>query len=168
MGHTFKFLFGIYWYTWKTTIYCCDCNGPIKNNNFNIDNVQFKKQNQGKHLEILFYTYVPKILMIWSTVPEIWNVTNWKQQFWIIFCLFTPLKCQKIRILKKWKKWPEISFYTCLLKILIIRCTVAEIRSETDRILSFWASFCPYSPPPISTRKIKILKKLKKQLQISF
>ena len=31
MGHTFKFLFGIYWYTWKTTIYCCDCNGPIKN-----------------------------------------------------------------------------------------------------------------------------------------
>ena len=38
--------------------------------NFNIYNVVFfKKKNREKHLEIsLFYTFVPKILMIWSTV----------------------------------------------------------------------------------------------------
>ena len=33
--------------------------------------------------------------------------------FWTIFCLFTPLKTQKIKILKKFKKVLEIlSFYT--------------------------------------------------------
>ena len=34
--------------------------------------------------------------------------------FWAIFCPFTPLTAQKIKILKKWKKHLEISsFYMC-------------------------------------------------------
>ena len=33
--------------------------------------------------------------------------------FWANFCPFTPLMTQKIKILKKWKKHLEISFYTC-------------------------------------------------------
>ena len=36
-----------------------------KQNNFNIYNVAFFKKNKEKH------TCVPKILMIWSTVPDI-------------------------------------------------------------------------------------------------
>ena len=36
-----------------------------------------------------------------------------------IFCPFTPLKAPKIKILKKWKKRLEISFYTCVPKIKI-------------------------------------------------
>ena len=33
--------------------------------------------------------------------------------FWTIFCPFTPLTTQKIKILKNWKYQLEISFYTC-------------------------------------------------------
>ena len=45
--------------------------------------------------------------------------------FWAIFCPFTPLTAQKIKILKKWKKHLEISsFYTSVPKIIIICYTV--------------------------------------------
>ena len=56
--------------------------------------------------------------------------------FWTIFCPFTPppphpltpLKTQKIKILKKWKRHLEISsFYTCVPKLMIRWCTVPEI-----------------------------------------
>ena len=41
--------------------------------------------------------------------------------FWTIFCPFTPLTTQKIKILKNWKKSLEIlSFYTSAPKIMII------------------------------------------------
>ena len=54
--------------------------------------------------------------------------------FWTIFCPFTSLTTQKIKILKKWKKCLEISsFYTCIPKIMITWCTVPEIRCATDR-----------------------------------
>ena len=40
--------------------------------------------------------------------------------FWAIFCPFTPLTVQKIKISKKRKKHLEISsFYTCVPKIMI-------------------------------------------------
>ena len=45
--------------------------------------------------------------------------------FWTVFCPFTPLTIQKIKILKKWKKPLEIlSFYTSVPKIMIICYTV--------------------------------------------
>ena len=47
--------------------------------------------------------------------------------FWAIFCPFTPLTAQKIKISKKWKEHLEISsFYTCVPKIMIGWCTVPE------------------------------------------
>ena len=61
-----------------------------KCNNFNIYSVVFFKKNKEKHLEIsLFHTCVPKILMIWSTVPEIYSATDWNWSLWVIFCFFT-------------------------------------------------------------------------------
>ena len=49
-----------------------------KKQNSNVYNAAFFKKNKEKHLEIsLFYTCVSKILMIWSTVPEIESVTDW-------------------------------------------------------------------------------------------
>ena len=47
--------------------------------------------------------------------------------FWTIFCPFTPLTTQKIKILKKWKELEILSFYTCIPKIIITWCTVPEI-----------------------------------------
>ena len=53
--------------------------------------------------------------------------------FWAIFCPFTPLTAQKIKILKKWKKGLVISsFYICVPKIMIRWCTVPEIWCATD------------------------------------
>ena len=135
------------------------------------------------------YTCVPKIKMIRSTVPEIWSVTGWNWQCWIIFCPLTHLKTPKTRILKKWKNLLKISsLYTQ--KIVIIRCMVLEIWSETDSIFGHFGpvfedhmmygswdmvcnghNFCHYGPffchyTPLMTRIIKILIKWKKHLEM--
>ena len=40
--------------------------------------LHLKKKNKEKHLQIsLLYTCVPKILIIWSAVPEIYSATDW-------------------------------------------------------------------------------------------
>ena len=53
--------------------------------------------------------------VIWYMVPEIWSSTDRIfLSFWTIFCSFTSLTTQKIKILKKWKKHLEIlSLYIC-------------------------------------------------------
>ena len=51
----------------------------------------------------------------------------WRTELFVIldcFFPFTPLKTQKIKILKNWKKLLEISFYTSVPKIMIICYTV--------------------------------------------
>ena len=136
-------------------------------------------------------------------------MTDKNRQFYIIFCYFTHLKAQKIKILKndetiilrmctknhnhmmcgswdtewdrqilfvilghflsfeplmipKIKTFPEISLYTCTPYMAIIWCAAPEILSLKDR------SFCHFglSFYPLWTQKIKILKKLKKHLEI--
>ena len=58
-----------------------------------------------------------------------WNIECDRQiLFWTIFCPFTPLTTQNIKILKKLKKCLEIlSFYIGVPKIRIISYTVLEI-----------------------------------------
>ena len=79
-------------------------------------------------LEILsFYTGVTQITITWYMVPEVLSTTDNFLSFWTIFCPFTPLTVQKIKILKKWKKHLEISsFYICVSKIIIRWYTVPE------------------------------------------
>ena len=72
-----------------------------------------KKRKQ--YLEISsFNTSVPKIMIIWFTVPEIWWVTDVIVIFHCaIFCSFIPppLTAQKMKISKQWKKCLEISSF---------------------------------------------------------
>ena len=91
--------------------------------------------------------------------------TEFFWSFWAIFCL-TPLITQKIKILKKWKM--EVSFYTSVAKIVIICYTVPETWRLTDVnfIFHFGLFFYPFTP--LTTRKIKVSKKQKKHLEISF
>ena len=89
--------------------------------------------------------------------------------FWTVFCPFTPPTTQKIKILKKWKKYLEIlSFYTGVPLMAIIWCDVWFLRYETwwTNLLSFWITFCPFTL--LTTQKITILKKGKKLLEILF
>ena len=68
--------------------------------------------------------------------------------FLAIFCPFTPLTTQKLKIFKKWKKQQEIpSFYTSVPKILIISYTVPEIWRLTDVIIFQFGSFFALLPP---------------------
>ena len=57
------------------------------------------------------------------------------------------------------------SFYTGAPKIMIIWYTVSKIWSMTDVIVSFWDTFCPFTPPPFLTaQKNDNFKKMKKKL----
>ena len=66
-----------------------------------------------KFLKILsFYTCVPQMTTV---MHGFWCIKHDRQDFlsfWAIFCPFTPLTIQKIKILKKWKKLLEILSFT--------------------------------------------------------
>ena len=127
-------------------------NSP-KNQNF---------QKWEKHLEISsFYTSVPKNMIIGYTVPEICHVTDIIVifHFGLFLALFYPANTLKYENLKKWKNYLKISsFYTSVLKDMIICYTVPEIWHVTS-VIVIWAFFCPFTPlrPP----KMKISKKWK-------
>ena len=122
-----------------------------------------------KPLEILsFYTSVPKIIIICSTVPEIWCVTDVIIfHFRAIICPFT-LKSLKNQNFKKNKK---IARYI----IILHKCTKNQdhmlyypwdmARDGFNCYFWLWTIFCPFTP--LTTQKKKILLKWKKYLEIS-
>ena len=66
----------------------------------------------------------------WDTVRDRCNCYF---SIWTIFCPFTPLTAQKLKILKKWKKHMETSsFNICVPKTMIRWCTVPEKWCVTD------------------------------------
>ena len=80
--------------------------------------------------------------------------------FWIVFCPFTPLITQKIKILKNWKKHLEIGI------IILHKCT----KNHDDMLycswdiagngcncyFSFWTIFYLFLPRYLTVLKIKI------------
>ena len=91
--------------------------------------------------------------------------------FWTIFCPFTSLKTWKIKILKKWKQQKKMLGDI----IILYMCTINENHMmygswdmEYDRpfFFSFLTILCLFTP--LTSQKIKILKKEKKHLEISF
>ena len=106
--------------------------------------------------------------MLYSSWDMVHDRCNCYFSFWVIFCPFTPLTAQKMKVLKKWKKHLEISsFYICVPKIMTRWCMVPEMRCVTDVIVisHFGLFFCPFTP--LTAQKIKILKKWRKSLEIS-
>ena len=134
VGHTSEFLFGIYWWTWKTTIPKKTVKVANKKSKyFSINNVVFFKKNNRK---------TPGDIIILHLCTE--NLDDMIYSFWEIECdrlklvimghylSFPPLlKTQKIRILKKMKNCRRYHHFTRLPKTTIIWCTVPEICRET-------------------------------------
>ena len=87
------------------------------------------------------YHYLTQVYHKWQSY-DVWFVRYGAQQnfllFWAIFCRFTSLTAQKINISKKWKKLLEISFYTCVPKIMIRWCIVPEISCAMDGQMDRW------------------------------
>ena len=93
----------------------------------------------------------------WNMVRDRCNYFS----FWAFFCPFTPLKTQKIIILKKWKKHLEISsFYICVPKITNRWCTVPEIWWVMDVIIFHFGPFFALLLP--NNQKNQCLKRNKK------
>ena len=116
-----------------------------------------------KHLEMSsFYTCVPKTtIMRYSS----WNTERGKQiflSFWAIFCPFNPLTTPKTKILKKWKKAWWYYDFTHLYHKWKSYDVWFLMECERHNFFSFWTIFCPFTP--LTTQKIKILKKWKNRL----
>ena len=159
------------------------------------------------------FTRLPKITIIWRTVPEIrsetgrifchfgsffallnclmipkiqndnllyiheyhkwrscysWNIRCDRQKilsFWAIFRPFSPLTTWKNKILKLKKKNTWRYYHFIHLHHKWISYDVWFLRYGVwQNFLSFWIVFCPFTP--LWTQKIKILKKWKKHLKI--
>ena len=127
-----------------------------------LKNQNFEKMKK-KRLEIsLFYTCVPQK---WQSC-DVWFLRYGAQRteflsFWIVFCLFTALMTQKIKILKIWKNTWRYHHFTHVYHN-DNHMMYGSWDMECDRIfLSFWTVFCPFTT--LKTQKTKILKKWKKK-----
>ena len=111
-----------------------------------------KNQNFEKKLFLLeissFYKCTWKTTIIWGMVPEIWSETYFLS-FWFIFLPFIPLTNQKIKILKKWKKFHE----TRVSKTKIMMYASWEMEHDWRNFLPFWAIFCLLPPLEIKISK---------------
>ena len=70
--------------------------------------------------------------------------------FWTIFCPFTPppLITWKIKILKKWKKTPgdNIILHKCIINDNHMMHGSWDLKCDRQNFLSFWSTFCPFTP----------------------
>ena len=86
--------------------------------------------------------------MMYGSWDMVHDRCNCYFSFWAIFCPFTPLTAQKIKILKKWKKHLEISsFYISVPKIMIRWCMIPEIWCVTDVIIFHFGPIFALLPP---------------------
>ena len=108
------------------------CSPPPAPNNPKNQNFEKLKKTLGD-IMILHKCTKNYDQMMYGSWDMVRDRCNCYFSFWVIFCPFTPLTAQKIKLLKKWKKMLEISsFYICIPKIMIRWCMVPEICCATD------------------------------------
>ena len=95
-----------------------------------------------------------------------WDMKSNRQNLlscWTIFCPFTPLTTQKIKIFKKWEEPLEISFYISVATIMIICYNLPEIWCVRGVIVIFHFEllFTLLPPPPNSPKNYNLKKKKK-------
>ena len=83
--------------------------------------------------------------------------------FWTVFSPFIPLRTQKIKIKKKWKKHLRYHHFTNINDSHMMYGS-SDMVCNGQNFLSFWTIFCPFTP--LTTQKIKILKTWKNCLEI--
>ena len=135
MGHNSEFLFGIYWWTWKTYNY-------LK-----------------KLLEISFYTCTKNHNhVMYGSCDTDWGCQNFLS-FWAIFGPFIPLTIHKIKILNKWKNTWRKYWFKLVHHDNHIMHGSWDTKHDGQDFLSFRTILYPFTP---LIQKIKIFKKIKK------
>ena len=86
--------------------------------------------------------------------------------FWSIFCPFTPLTTQKIKILKKKPPGYIIILQKCTIHDNHMMYSSWGMKHDRQNFSVFWAIICPSTP--LTTQKIKILKKWKNTWKYHF
>ena len=158
MGRISEFLFGIYWWTWKTTIYLKNCrSGSIKNVRILRFTMLYLKWNKIKETlgDIIILNMCTKNLddMIYSFYISMLRYSVWQTEignYGPFSALLPPIKTRKIRILKKWKKSPKdiILLHKCTKNHdHMLHCSCDIVRDGYKCYFSFWAIFCPFTPP---------------------
>ena len=74
---------------------------------------------------------------------------NYYFSFWAIFCPFTPLTAQKMKISKKWKSntWRYHHFpHVHQNHDHMLYCSWDMACDRCNCYFSFWAIFCPFTP----------------------
>ena len=143
VGHTSEFLFGTYWWTWKTNNYLKNCwSGPI-----NIV-IQYCISLKRKKKNISRYHYQNLADMI-HMIHSSWDIEQNILKFVILGPLlpFYPHKNSKTKTLRNEKICWRYHHFTHVPKITIIWCTVLEIWSETGRVFCHFGRFFSFSDP---------------------
>ena len=78
-----------------------------------------------------------------------WNIRCVRQKplsSWAIFCPFSPLTTQKIKI-EKLKKTPGdiIILHICTINDNLFMCGSWDMEHDRQNFLSFWTAFCPFT-----------------------
>ena len=114
-----------------------------------------------------------KNALLWIHVYHKWEsydiwFLNYKLQqksilsFWAIFYLFSPRTTCKIKILKfKKSPWDIIILHICTINDNHMLYGSWDMNLNRHNFFSFWTVFWPFTP--LTTWKIKILKKWKKK-----
>ena len=96
---------------------------------------------------------------IWYMVPETWSATD--RIFlssWAIFCPFTLLTAQKIKISKNWRKKPGdiIIQHKCTKNHNpMYYCSWDMVHDRCNCYFSFWTIFCPFTHQTAQQKEIK-------------
>ena len=96
---------------------------------------------------------------IWYMVPETWSATD--RIFlssWAIFCPFTLLTAQKIKISKNWRKKPGdiIIQHKCTKNHNpMYYCSWDMVHDRCNCYFSFWTIFCPFTHQTARQKEIK-------------
>ena len=120
-----------------------------------------------KQLKIFFYTCIPQMMVIWCIVPEIWSTTDRIFCHFRLFFALLPTNNPENQNFEKMKKntWRHYHFTHVYHKLKLYDVWFLRYGVQQTEFFSFWTIFCPFSP--LTTQKIKILKKWKKSLEIS-
>ena len=138
-------------------------------------NRKIKIKNKWKnHLEIsLFYISVPKTMIRWLMVPEIWCVTYiivisyFELFFALLLPPLSPPPPPKLQNFEKMKKTPGyiIILHMCNKNYDQMMYGSWDMVHDECNYFSFWAIFCIFIPP--TPQKINFEKIRKKHLDIS-
>ena len=127
----------------------------LKNQNFE----KLKKKHARRHYH---FTHVHHKWRSWCMVPDIRSTTDRFLSFWMIFCPFSPLTTQKIKILEKWKIHGDFAnLHMCTIHENHMIHDSWDMEHDRQNFLSSWVIFALLIPLAIC--KINILKKMKKK-----